>query len=78
MVSLSLIWLVQKIQILSNIGTNLKPGPQMATQLCFECLNHSYSIFTSKCIFSLMVKADVQCMFNKPQNRLSQFNLNDV
>ena len=41
----------------------------IATQLCFGCLNHSYSILVFKCALSLMVKADLQCMFDRSQNR---------
>ena len=39
----------------------------MATWLHFGCMNHSYSILVFKCILFLMVKADVQCMSDRPQ-----------
>ena len=43
---------LQKIQVHSNTGICLKPCPQ----------GLSSSVLISKCIFSSMVKADVQCI----------------
>ena len=48
---------LQEIQGHSNTGICLKPCPQGLSSF----------VLISTCTFSLVVKADVQCMFNRPQ-----------
>ena len=61
---------VQKIQVLSIAGTCLKPHPQWPPSSILNGWTTATPFWVLNAFFSLMVKADVQCMFNKPQNRL--------
>ena len=61
---------VKKIQVPSNAGTCLKPHPQGLTSSIFNAWSTATPYWVLNAFFSLMVKADVQCMFNRPQNKL--------
>ena len=72
---------VQKIHVLRNKETCLKPHPQWPPRSTVECLNHSYSIlsFFFNAVYLLLAEAYVQCIFNRPHVLVSiKFMLNHV
>lgn len=72
---------VQKIHVLRNTGTCLKPYPQWTPKSTFEYLNHSYSILRVffNAFYLSLAEAYVQCMFNRPHVLVSiKFRLNHV
>ena len=69
---------VQKIQVLSNTRTCVKSCPQWIPSSILDAWTTVTLIWFLNVFFSLMVKANVQCMLNRPQNRLFWFKLNHV